>query len=217
MAYTSALTSALSGATLRQLSYWRRETNDRGPLLRPELGTRPRAIYSYQDLVALRMFVHLRERASLQQIRKAVRYLEEQHPETHMAMHRLAADPMARTIVWLSADGEYFDVVAQPGQRGFEVVMDQIFRSFETAAGRWVPDLAQPTKGLRIDPDVRGGWPVIAGTRIPFHIIASLHADGVSSSEIAELYPKVTAREVRGATEFADFVATVASPQLRSA
>lgn len=217
MAYTSALTSALSGATLRQLTYWRRDAPGLAPLLEPELATRPRAIYSYQDLVALRMFVHLRERASLQQVRKAVSYLQRQHPDTHMAVHRLAADPTSRTIVWLSADGDYVDVVAKPGQRGFQVVMEELFRSFETAAGRWVPDLAQPSKGVEIDPGVRGGWPVIAGTRIPFNIIASLHADGVSASEIAELYPTVTAQEVRGASAFADFVASVAPRPLRSA
>ncbi|HZL04452.1 MAG TPA: hypothetical protein VFE45_03365 [Coriobacteriia bacterium] len=55
--------------------------------------------------MALRMFVALRQRTSLQKIRKAVAYLAEQHPETHMSAHKLKATPSGGTIVWIAEDG----------------------------------------------------------------------------------------------------------------
>ena len=66
MSYPPPLTATLSGATVGQLSYWRRKTASKGVLFAPEYGSRPRALYSYRDIIALRMFVQLRGDLSLQ-------------------------------------------------------------------------------------------------------------------------------------------------------
>src|SRR5690606_38444220 len=72
VAYPTHIAATLSGASLRQLAYWRRPHGD-GPLLAPELGTDGgRLLYSFRDVVALRTFVYLRESLPLQRIRKAV-------------------------------------------------------------------------------------------------------------------------------------------------
>ena len=39
---------------------WRRKTASKGVLFAPEFGSRPRALYGYRDIIALRMFVQLR-------------------------------------------------------------------------------------------------------------------------------------------------------------
>jgi len=57
------MAAALSGATISQLRHWRSVRT--GPLLAPEISTAPRAVYSFQDLLALRTFVRLRENTSL--------------------------------------------------------------------------------------------------------------------------------------------------------
>ncbi|MGB8383400.1 MAG: DUF433 domain-containing protein [Dermatophilaceae bacterium] len=205
--YDTRMASVLSGATVAQLRFWRKP-GPAGPLLLPS-GSEPgqRARYSYEDVVALRMFVRLRQATSLQRIRRAVAHLRAKHPASHLSAHRLKAEPTGRTIVWLSPDGDYIDVVERPGQPGFPVVMEEVFRAFRTGDGRRVPDLAEPTKGLAVDDAVRSGYPVLAGTRVPYDAVASLAADGLTDGEILALYPSATPIGIKGAVEFAGLVA----------
>lgn len=205
--YDTRMTSALTGATVSQLQFWRRP-GPNGVLLAPS-GSEPgeRVLYSYEDVVALRMFVLLRQRTSLQRIRRAVDWLRENHPSTHLSAHRLKADPTGSTIIWLSDEGDYVDVVEHPGHPGFPVVMEHIFRSFTTEDGRYVPDLAQPAQGVVIDTEVRGGYPVLAGTRLPYDAVASLSEDGLTDAEIISLYPAATHDGITGARELAHLVA----------
>ena len=85
--------------------------------------------------------------------------------------------------------------------------MEEVFRAFTTADGRHVPDLSTPAEGLSIDDEVRSGYPVLAGTRIPYDTIAGLAHDGLSVTEIVDLYPNATAQGIHGAVELADLVA----------
>jgi uncharacterized protein (DUF433 family) len=208
MSYAPPLAATLSGASIRQLAYWRRQKDSNPALFEPELSRSPRVLYSYRDIVALRMFVQLREQLSLQKVRKAVRWLETHFPETHLSAHRLRASPGSDSAFWISPDGEYVDVVQRPGQMSFKVVLQDLLGEFTTANGRRVPDLGEPTRGVSIDPDIRAGFPVIEGTRIPFTVISSLKEDGLGDVEIAELYPAVTPNEIAGAVQLARWVAS---------
>lgn len=210
MAYPPPVTAALTGASIRQLSYWRHARKGTEPLLVPELAASGgRVLYSYRDVVALRMFVYLREATSLQRIRRAVSWLQETHPDTHLSTHRLKAHPRGRTIVWISPAGDFFDVVEHPGQQGIRVVMADVFGQFSIPDGRRVPNLANPAPGVQVDPQIRGGYPVIAGTRVPYDVVAGLKADGLDAADIAGLYPGVGPEGVDGAVEFAELVADV--------
>ncbi len=209
MAYPSPVTAALTGASVRQLSYWRHAHKGRAPLFVPELASGRRVLYSYRDVVALRMFVYLREETSLQRIRRGVAWLQATRPDTHLSTHRLKTGPRGKTIVWISPEGDFFDVVEHPGQQGIPVVMEAVFSRFVTRTGRPVPELATPTPGVEVDPQIRGGYPVVAGTRIPYHVVAGLKADGVDAADIAKLYPGVRPEGVDGAVEFAELVAKV--------
>jgi uncharacterized protein (DUF433 family) len=211
MSYPAPLTAALTGASVGQLAYWRRRQPGKGVLLAPEHGTRPRALYSYRDVVALRMFVRLRGELSLQKLRIAVDWLAKHSPDTHLSAHRMHAIPR-QTAVWISPDGDYIDVVERPGQGAFKVVMDDVFNAFTASNGRRVPDLRQPTHGVVIDPEVRGGFPVLDGTRVPFTVIAGLRAEGLAPDEIAELYPAVRPSDVAGAVQLARLVAESTTP-----
>lgn len=205
--YDKRMTSVLTGATVNQLRHWQRD-HGQGPLLVPSRGPGRQALYSFQDIVALRMFVLLRQDTSLQKIRKAVSYLVEQHPETHLSTHRLKASPGGKTIVWIADDGDIIDVVEHPGQRGIRVVMEEIFGSFDTEDGRTVPDLRTPAPGLEIDRDIRGGYPVLEGTRLPYDAVSSLLHDGLSASEIIAIYPTATPNGIDGARRFAEMIAS---------
>lgn len=206
MSYPTPLAAALSGASVPQLNYWRRNIPGKGVLFAPEHGSRPRALYSYRDIVVLRMFAQLRGDLSLQKVRKVVALLDQMHPGTHLSAHKLKSLPGEATAVWVTPDGEYVDVLKRPGQGALKVVMDDLFSAFTTSDGRHVPNLGEPTPGVTIDPEVRGGYPVIEGTRIPFHVVAGLCADGMPPKEIAELYPSVSTYDVEGAVELAQLV-----------
>jgi len=152
------------------------------------------------------MFVALRQQTSLQKIRKAVAYLLEQHPITHLSAHSLKAGPGGKTIVWIADDGDFVDVVEHPGQPGIRVVMEQIFGEFTTESGRTVPDLRSPAPGLAIDREIRGGYPVLKGTRLPFDAVSSLTRDGLTDAEIIEIYPTATGEGISGARRFAEMI-----------
>jgi uncharacterized protein (DUF433 family) len=66
-----------------------------------------------------------------------------------------------------------------------------------------VLSLRHPVPGVEVDPDVRGGYPVVEGTRVPYDVVASLAADGLGPEEIARIYPSVDPSAVDGAAEFA--------------
>lgn len=200
--------SRLSGASQSQLRYWRQSHKGEAPLLVPEHGTRPHALYSYRDVLVLRMFARLRGEVSLQTIRRAVTWMEEHLADGQDLSERtLLAVPEKKSIVYFSEDGEFLDVGKAPGQYGHQAVMRDLFRPFTNRRGDLVPDLTHPASGLLVDPDIRGGVPVVEGTRITYNLLAGLARDGLALAEIREFYPGVSAEAVKGATELAGRVA----------
>ncbi len=56
-------------------------------------------------------------------------------------------------------------------------------------------------KYITSDPNILGGKPVIAGTRIPVDQILFLLNDGYPTEAIHELYPHVSIETIKGAIE----------------
>jgi uncharacterized protein (DUF433 family) len=205
VAYRPQLAAALSGASLRQLAYWRRRTGTGEPILVPEVSQSP-LLYSFRDVVALRTTVYLRgERISLQRIRRALGTLHDLGEVDHLSRYRLRAQ--GNSVVLLPPDAPPVDLVDRPGQQVTTVVMADVLRPFATSEDMTVPDLLHPRRTLRVDPEVRGGHPVVSGTRVPFEMIASLVRDGVPAAEISDYYPSVSAAAATDALDFADYVA----------
>jgi uncharacterized protein (DUF433 family) len=190
------MTAALSGATMGQLRHWRSTQ-----LIEPEYRTPNRVFYSYRDIVALRTFVYLREKLSLQKIRKAVSGLRSLKKLGHLSQYRLVSH--GNTIA-LVDETEDVDLVKRPGQT--LIRFDEVVRPFDTTDGMHVRDLTRPAEYVSIDPAVQGGHPVIAGTRVPFEAVATLMADGVPAEDVMLFYPTVTADAARSALDFAEYV-----------
>lgn len=53
------------------------------------------------------------------------------------------------------------------------------------------------------DPDIRGGEPVVRGTRIPVYLVADLVSQGADAREILEDYPSLSASTLRSAIAYA--------------
>ncbi|MFC4119047.1 DUF433 domain-containing protein [Nonomuraea zeae] len=202
MSYSPKLAAALSGATLRQLAHWRKASAGRGAVLVPEVsGIRP-ILYSFRDLVALRTCVKLRNDASLQKIRRALDTLRDDLREReHLSEYRLVADG---STIYLVEPGQATDLVRRKANVVIHELVD-VLRPFYRD-GRHIPDLLQPRDHVTVDPAVRGGMPVIEGTRVPYDEVAALLRDGVSADRISEYFPSVTAAAAQDAMDFADYV-----------
>lgn len=78
--------------------------------------------------------------------------------------------------------------------------------------GRQIPPLLDPRDHVQVDPAVRGGEPMIAGTRVPYEDVASLMRDGVAAEGIHEFYPAVSAEAALDALDFAAYVDSYVRP-----
>jgi uncharacterized protein (DUF433 family)/DNA-binding transcriptional MerR regulator len=210
VAYPTDITATLSGASLRQLAYWRRP-KDGVALLAPELGEcGGRLLYSFRDVIALRTFVFLREQLPLQRIRKAVSNLRDLGSTDHLSRYRLFVS--GKSVVWQDPEEDTFvDLVEQPGALRLAAIMGDVMRPF-TRQGRKVVDLVHPRPNIEIDPEIQGGYPVIRGTRIEFDLVASLIEDGMRPSEVKSIYPSVSAAGARDAARFAEVVRSYREP-----
>lgn len=204
MSYKPVVAAALSGASLRQLSYWRSSRSSE-PLLTPALHRpRSRVSYSFRDVVALRTFVYLRSAdVPLQRVRKAVRSLRAMGETEHLSSYELVA--LAQDVVWRISDEEAVDLTRHPGQQVIAGMIDILDTFVSPGHGDVVP-LLQPKPGLSVDPEVRGGYPVIEGTRVSYDVVAALLDDGVVAEDVSSFYPGVDPDAARGAHAFSQYV-----------
>lgn len=139
-AYTAEQACRLSNCTHHQLRYW-----DKVGLVSPSkqgTGGRPgvRRLYSFRDLVALRVVRSLLDNGmSLQRVRRAWDYLRrEGNMEGHLADVKLVTD--GQTIFHVGSDeGELMDALRQ-GQLAFFVAIDEITREVEDDVSRFELD-----------------------------------------------------------------------------
>lgn len=205
MAYPTYLAAALSGATEGQLKYWRQPRGSRGPLLVPELREGRTLLYSFRDVLALRTFAYLRDTVSLQKLRRAVDTLDIIGDAEHLSAYRLATD--GDSVIWVrDPECEYIDLVRSPGQHAFPALMADVLEEFRNRRGQEVRPLLRPYPRIRVAPDVRGGYPVVAGTRVDYDLVAGLIADGVPPRKVKDFYPSVDANGARDADRFSRYV-----------
>jgi uncharacterized protein (DUF433 family) len=210
VAFPVPIASVLTGATIAQLAYWRKDTPSAPALLVPEGKRSGRYLYSWADVVALRSIVYVRSEKSLPRIRRAVATLRalEADEWTHLAGYSLISTQ--RSILVRTPKGQLLDVGEHPGTVLEEILMRDVLEPFETRTGRVVPALKQPRPHITVDPGVLGGYPVLAGTRVPFDAVAALADDDLDADEIAAIYPSVQREAIADATAFAEQVAAVA-------
>jgi uncharacterized protein (DUF433 family) len=202
LSYEPKLTAALSGATLRQLAHWRRSFPNRSPVLTPEISASRPILYSFRDVVALRACVRLRQEASLQRIRRALDTLRDGLGERdHLSQYRLVAD---RDTIYLAEPDGATDLVLARTQTVIHEMVEVLEPFYRD--GRHIPALLTPRTHVSVDPAVRGGEPMIEGTRVPSADVAALVRDGVPPEQICEYYPAVSAEAARDAADFAAYV-----------
>ena len=208
MAFGAAVAVALSGASPSQLEYWRRQPAHGGrPLLVPEISTERPLLYSFRDVMALRTCVCLRESVSLQKIRRATANLKELGFAEHLSRYRLVATD--DDSVALVGPDHAVDMARRSGQQIIAEMSDVLAPFFVSKRAIEVPNFFQPRPRLTVNAAVRGGHPVVFGTRVPYELVAGLVADGVPPEQIKEFYPSASAEGARDADDFARYVEQV--------
>jgi DNA-binding transcriptional MerR regulator len=162
--FTAAQASTLTNCTPHQLRYW-----DRVGLVSPTIqgtGGRPgvRRLYSFRDLVALRVVKSLLDNGmSLQRVRRAWEYLRrEAEFDQHLASVKLITD--GQTIFSVASDdGELLDALRN-GQMAFFVAIDAIARDVEEDVSRFELDRERFLDMIRrVEDDVRAESRVSGG------------------------------------------------------
>ena len=153
---TAQQASVLTGCTAHQLRYW-----DKVDLVIPSIqgsGGRPgrRRLYSFRDLVALRVVKSLLDTGmSVQRVRRAWDYLRRTAGmDEHLASVRLVTD--GQTILHVAKnEGELLDAL-RDGQLAFFVAINEITKSVEEDVTRFELDRERFLDMLRrVEDDVK--------------------------------------------------------------
>jgi DNA-binding transcriptional MerR regulator len=147
--FTSHQASRLTGCTSRQLRYW-----DQIGLVRPSVqrtGGRPGVprLYSFRDLVALRVVHSLLDGGmSLQRVRRAWEFLNRRAGlDQHLSEVKLVTDGVSIFKVYRK-QGEVLDAL-QEGQMAFFVAIDEIARSVDANVTQFREDRDRFIRALR--------------------------------------------------------------------
>ena len=147
--FTAQQTSRFTGCTAHQLRYW-----DRIGLVKPSVqatGGRPgvRRLYSFRDLVALKVVKSLLEHGmSLQRVRRAYSYLRKKAAlEDHLSEVKLVTD--GKSIFKICrTDGELLDALKE-GQLAFFLAIDEIAAGVDGRVAEYLYDREEFVGALR--------------------------------------------------------------------
>lgn len=147
--FTADQASRLTNCTPHQLRYW-----DRIGLVEPSVqstGGRPgiRRLYSFRDLVALRVIRSLLEGGmSLQKVRRAIQFLRRKAAlEEHLSEIHLVTD--GRSIFEIQrSEGELMDALKE-GQLAFFMTIDEVAGTVDSRAAAYLYDQEEFLAALR--------------------------------------------------------------------
>jgi uncharacterized protein (DUF433 family) len=201
-AYTADRASALSGVPRSTIHWWAREE-----ILVPSVSPEKVKLWSYGDLIGLRVIYWLRQRKTTE--------LGVDIPATGMsAVRRALAELRAldmplwrddRPTVLVNGEGHVYlegphGIQTIEGQLAHGDVLDLV-APFTTGEGLRGPNLVCPRSELRIVPGKLSGSPHVVGTRVETRALAAPTQDGFDEAGIVDLYPYLTRTQVEQALD----------------
>jgi len=118
-AFNTKQVCAITGVSRKQIVHW----DERGivmPSLKSAAGRGSKRLYSYHDLLALRMVKRLRDLGiSLQKIRRCVRYLRKHLADMSQPLNFCTLVTDGQTIQLVEDEQTLIDTVKRPGQRAW--------------------------------------------------------------------------------------------------
>ena len=162
--FTAEQASRFTKCTPHQLRYW-----DRTGLVKPSVqstGGRPgvRRLYSFRDLVALRVIRSLLEEGlSLQRVRAAIQYLRKKVAlEQHLSEVKLVTDGQSIYTI-LESEGQLVDALKE-GQMAFFLALDEAMGKLDARASHFLDNREEFLNTMRrvgselerqLDPEAR--------------------------------------------------------------
>lgn len=187
--YTAAEAARIAKVPRSTLDYWARTR-----LIVPsQRATRPR-LYSFADLRDLVVAQELRaqgagvrdQRAALDFVRRTA------------SISRLAQANFGVQYGKLIFADDKAQVVA-PHRQGQAVYRIDMVANYKLLGMDPISGELRPAPRVLINPNVRGGTPVVQGTRIPTRLIAELAGDGFAIHEIRDFYPSLNTKDIEAA------------------
>ena len=196
-AYPADRAAALSGVPLSTVHWWARHG-----VLVPSLSARRIKLWSYSDLMGLRIIYWLRQaketpdgaavaRTAMPAVRRALSQLAELDLRlwSEDTGPTVRVDRGGNVVVALEpyAEGPH-------RQRALAAADDDLLsvtEPFRTVEGSRGPDLRRPRTRIRIVPGKLGGAPHVAHTRLESQALAALALAGLPEAKIYQLYPNV--------------------------
>jgi uncharacterized protein (DUF433 family) len=206
-AYPADRTAALSGVPISTVHWWVR--ND---VLVPSISAQRIKLWSYPDLMGLRIIYWLRQvkhapngaaipRTAMPAVRRALAQLA----ELDLRLWSEETGPN----VQVDRSGNVF-VASEPGpeaanrQRALKTggadLLD-VLDPFLSSEGSRGPNLLRPRPMLRIVPGKLGGSPHVVHTRLESQALGALATNGLSVNKIYRLYPAVEPQAIDDALD----------------
>jgi len=202
-AFSEEQTSRLTGVSMGQLRYW-----DRTDFYRPAYAEKNRRltfsrIYSFRDIVALRVLNTLRNDlgVSLPHLREVSHRLSFLRDERWTGVKLWVLD---KRVVWQEPKSEIPQEVLSGQYVLKPIALEEVVDSTKASIAQ-MPRARREGSIGRVERkrNVSRNAPVIAGTRIPVATIKRFHDAGYSAEAIIEEYPDLTTQDVRAALVYA--------------
>jgi uncharacterized protein (DUF433 family) len=199
--------AALSGVPLSTVRWWSHEE-----ILVPSISRERVELWSYSDLMALRIIYWLRQRkqapggaavprTTMPAVRRAQAQLEELDLELWSEDHgpMVSVDLGGNVIVYSAPDREapHRQRVLGASDEPLLSVLDPL----PTVEGSSGPDLHAPRARLRIVPGKLGGSPHVAHTRLESQALGALADSGLPEAKIYRLYPEIEPAAINDALD----------------
>lgn len=204
--YEAKRAAALSGVPISTVYDWARKS-----VLTPSISQERTKLWSYADLMALRIIYWLRHRkidadgievpaSPMSEVRSALTQLEDEDLDIWQTSG--GAD---RTPLFVDRNGQIIVVGGDhPATASGQFVMDrdmlEILGPFDAAGGRG-PNLVRPREHLRIVPGKLSGEPHLEHSRLTTRAVAALDARGFTIEGIHRLYPRESLAALNDAVE----------------
>jgi uncharacterized protein (DUF433 family) len=199
--YSAKVASRIAKIRYQNFQAWAK-ANLLHPTFQIKWDKKTESIYSYYDLLLIRLVKRLRDRGFRTKVIKvALNTVSTMAGGDPNAWIRSTIVVDANVIVaFLSEKPEWNPVAASKGPQRMEVIffpelMDELKREL----------IPERFKNIEIDPQVLSGTPVIKGTRIPTALVYSIKVDG---GDPKEAYPNLNNDQIADAISYEEFLAT---------
>ncbi len=200
LALTAEQVANLTGLSIRQLRYWD-STDFFHPSFQDEAGIPYGSIYSFRDVVSLRVLSLLRNdyEVSLQELRKVGDWLANQSEDSWSKSKFYVA---GRHVYFYDPRSDSFHQGTRPQQIVTLIEVREVVGDTERRANAMQTRDEQEIGSIVQHRYIAHNEPILAGTRIRTSAIWNFHKAGYSADEIIDEYPRLTQRDIEAAIEF---------------